>query len=146
MKKQEQLDLVLDILKTHKINNDALTLELTELLGPKAGGLSTNPPKLNDDGEIVELWCTWHKCYEPVESFAKRQTKTGYNRHCTEATKQCRLYEAEVKKLQKLTKEQMEMVLEGEISVEQAKTIKEDNDAKIAELNELKEQKVDFAK
>jgi len=47
--------------------NKALKAALEELLAPKVAA-SANPPKVDDKGEVTEVWCRIHGQYEPIET------------------------------------------------------------------------------
>ena len=67
------------IMAEYKIPKKAAeALEL--LLAPKAGGgISKNPPKLDKDGNIVEAWCKYPECYEPIDNMVVSNDKPkGY--------------------------------------------------------------------
>lgn len=68
-----------ELIKVHKIKPKAAEA-LAMLLSPKAGGgTSQHPPKLDDKGNIVEAWCKYHECYEPVGNMVMSNDKTkGY--------------------------------------------------------------------
>jgi hypothetical protein len=66
------------ILGAHKASKE-LSAELEELLKPKSGGSSINPPKLNANGEIIEAWCKFHQRYELVKDIVLSNGKPkGY--------------------------------------------------------------------
>jgi len=61
--------------KASKALKEALEL----LLAPKSGSTSANPPKLDKDGNVVEAWCRFHECYEPVANMVMTKGKSkGY--------------------------------------------------------------------
>lgn len=90
----------LKLLEAHK-GSKKLTMALEELLAPKAGGgSSVNPPKLDEDGNIVEAWCRWHERYEPVENMVISNGKSkGYCKAAiskwNKANSQIKKYEAQ---------------------------------------------------
>jgi hypothetical protein len=71
----------LEVLEANKAPKK-LIAALEVIYAPKAGGgTSQNPPKLNEAGEIVEAYCKFHKCYEPVENMVMSGGKSkGYCR------------------------------------------------------------------
>ena len=75
---------VQDLLETQpKLSNkfkDSLWDILTSNLEPK-GSTSLYPPKLDDEGNIVESWCRFHKRYEVIEDMVISKGKPkGYCR------------------------------------------------------------------
>lgn len=65
---------------------------------PKA---ESNPPKLDDQGNIVEVWCLKHETYEPVSEFAtSTKGNTGYHNKCRIADYQWKDYLAKIKVVQ----------------------------------------------
>ena len=76
----EQINALLENSKVSKAFKEEL-LNIIELnLAPKnGGGSSTNPPKLNDDGEIIEAYCRFHNRYEVVTDMVISNGKSkGY--------------------------------------------------------------------
>jgi len=76
------LNSVQELLSTAKVTK-GFTAELLQILetnlAPKSGGGSINPPILNDEGEIVEAWCRFHKQYEEVGNMVMSTGKSkGY--------------------------------------------------------------------
>jgi len=107
-------------LEDHKLTKkaqDHLKQIIDDHLKPKAGGgHSQNPPKLDDDGNIIEAYCRYHERYEPVENMVISGGKSkGYCRAAiskwTKATK-------EVKALEKAS---TDAVLEGDIDLAKEK-------------------------
>ena len=129
MNKTEQWAKVQEILSQHKASKK-LTEALTELLKPKTGGHTNEfPPKLDKDGNIVELYCQWHKKYEPVDAFKiSKKSKTGRHYECKEA---------EVQTI--LTK-----LLDGEIKQTEAKAQSEHIRAEIEKIKEARKNKINF--
>jgi len=70
---------------------------LAELLEPKnGGGNSQHPPKLDKDGNIIEAWCKYHECYEPINNMVVSNGKSkGY----------CKAASSKSNRLRKLSKE-----------------------------------------
>jgi len=79
MNKSQIWNEVEKLIVEHKISKKA-SESLRELLAPKAGGgTSQHPPKLDKDGKIVEAWCKYHECYEPIENMVVSNDKPkGY--------------------------------------------------------------------
>ena len=79
MTKTQQWVEVQELLTTNKASK-ALTQALEILLAPKSSS-STNPPKLDKDGNITEAWCRFHERYEKVSSMVMSAGKSkGYCR------------------------------------------------------------------
>ena len=76
----EEVQQLLSTTKHTKVFEESLTKILNDNLAPKkGGGSSTNPPILNEDGEIVEAWCRFHERYEVAEAMVISQGKSkGY--------------------------------------------------------------------
>lgn len=77
---QNEVAELLDNSKIAKGTREALMALLETHLAPKSGGGSTaNPPKLDEDGNIVEAWCRFHQRYEVVEDMVMTNDKSkGY--------------------------------------------------------------------
>lgn len=142
MKKLEQLESVLAILAKYDITDEMCIKEVTDLIGPKTR-TEDNPPILDKDGNIVEVYCQWHKCYEKIEIFAKStKTKYGYHRHCKPAMVQWRYYDKLIKEKENEIKGIMEKVLEGEMDLDKAKKSKSKIEGLIEKLRTDRENKV----
>lgn len=70
---------VQELIKNHKIS-DVVANELAMILEPKqGGGNSLNPPKLDEDGNIVEAYCRYHQRYEIAKDMVISNNKSkGY--------------------------------------------------------------------
>jgi hypothetical protein len=145
MTKTELWNEVQSLLVTHKAKA-ALISSLEALLAPKQGGSTIiNPPRLNEDGEIVEVYCQWHKQYEPVEDFAtSSKSKTGVHYECKVASKEWQKYAKEIKTKEDEIKGLLNKILDGEIEQADAKVISETLKAEIASLNEARANKIDL--
>jgi len=78
---QKSVGALLETSKTSKKFNEELLLLLEAQLAPKSGGSSINPPKLDEDGNIVEAWCRFHERYEHVNDMVLSNGKSkGYCR------------------------------------------------------------------
>ena len=68
-----------ELIVTHKLSKKAAEA-LALLLAPKAGGgTSQHPPVLDKDGKIIETWCKYHECYEPIDNMVVSNDKPkGY--------------------------------------------------------------------
>lgn len=134
MKKTELLDNVLSILKAHKIKNEDLVNELTLLIGPKAPGARAAefPPKLDDEGNIIEKYCLTLKEYRPIEEFNKSsKSKDGYH-YETKFGEACAKYHSKLAKREEDNiNALMAKVLEGEVSRDEAKVQIDELKAKI---------------
>jgi len=77
---QNQVNELLEGAKIPKKFSEQLLSILEANIAPKSGGGSSiNPPKLNEAGEIVEAYCRFHDCYEPVENMVISNKKSkGY--------------------------------------------------------------------
>ena len=76
---QNQVNELLKASKVSKKFSEELLNILETNLAPKSGGSSINPPKLDDDGNIVEAWCRFHQRYEAVEAMVISKGKSkGY--------------------------------------------------------------------
>ena len=79
-KVQEEVGELLSTTKVSKKLSEELLLLLEANIAPKnGGGSSINPPKLDEDGNIVEAWCRFHQRYESVDAMVISQGKSkGY--------------------------------------------------------------------
>lgn len=144
MNKTQQWEAIKAILTNGKVSKK-VQAELEELLAPKSGGGTIYPPKVDKDGNITELYCTWHKEYEPVEKFKKSpKAKSGYHYECTDAEAEWKKYVSAINKLKKETADTVNKILDGEIDVKEAKELKDANEAKIEQYMECRKNKVDF--
>ena len=75
-----QINELLENSKVSKKFKEELFTILENNLAPKKGGGSmAHPPKLDEDGNIVEAWCRFHERYEPVENMVISNGKSkGY--------------------------------------------------------------------
>ena len=78
-KVQKEINELLEANKSSKKFSESLLLLLENNLAPKKGGSSINPPKLNEDGDIIEAWCRFHQRYEVVNDMVISNGKSkGY--------------------------------------------------------------------
>jgi len=145
MTKTEQWKKVQEILSQHKASKK-LTEALTELLKPKSGGHTNEfPPKLDKDGNIVELYCQWHKQYEPVSEFRKSpKSKSGYHYECNTALKDWHAYGKLIKAKEAETQTILTKLLDGEIEQTEAKELSEQIKQDIEKLKEARKNKINF--
>lgn len=144
MTKTEQWEKIQEILLSNKASKK-LTSALEELLKPKNGGTSMFPPKLDKDGNITELYCQWHKKYEPVDNFkTSTKSKTGYHYECKDAEKEWNLYAKEIKAQESELTKLVDKILDGEIEQVKAKELSDDIKTQIAALKEARKNKVNF--
>ena len=75
-----QINELLENSKVSKKFKEKLFTILENNLAPKKGGSSlAHPPKLDENGNIVEAWCRFHERYEPVEDMVISNGKSkGY--------------------------------------------------------------------
>ena len=90
-----------ELLSSSKVDN-GVTIKvldiLKEYLAPKAA-TQLYPPKLNDNGEIVEAYCRFHQRYEPIEDMVVSKDKPkGY---CKASISLWNKTNAQIKKLDK---------------------------------------------
>ncbi len=75
-------DAVRAFLEANKIaqgKQDGLLAILDDHLKPKNGGGAIHPPKLDEDGEIVEAYCRFHERYEAIgDMVVSRGKSKGY--------------------------------------------------------------------
>ena len=70
---------IIETLDTTKKNKTAFTEAMAELLAPKKSAGSLHPPRLDEDNNIIEAYCRYHKEYEPVEDMVMADGKSkGY--------------------------------------------------------------------
>lgn len=96
MTKKELWQKVTEILKANKASKE-LSNELEILLAPKVGGISMNPPKLDENGNEVEAWCRWHNRYEPIENMVLSNGKA--KNYCKASSKEWNRRFKEIKTL-----------------------------------------------
>jgi len=66
----------------------------------KAPAVELNPPVLDDEGNVVELWCNKHEVYEPVDDFTYYEKTTRYHPACKVAVKHWNDLTKEIKKME----------------------------------------------
>ena len=94
---QSQVNVLLESSKVSKKFSEDLLNLLEANLAPRAGGSSVNPPKLDEDGNIVEAYCRFHQRYETVEDMVMSAGKPkGY---CKAAISLWNKTNSEIKKL-----------------------------------------------
>ena len=76
----------------------------------KAPAVELNPPVLDDEGNVVELWCNKHEVYEPVEEFTYYEKTTRYHPACKVAVKH---WNDLTKVIKKMEKENMDIINAG---------------------------------
>ena len=143
MNKAQTWEAVQAILEQHK-HDKRLAAELELLLAPKSGGGVTFPPKLDDDGNIIELYCAWHKQYEPVEDFKFIKSKDKYHYECLVAEKEWTKYAKAINKIKDDIKNLINDVIDGNITPEEAKEIKETKESEIKSLETKRKNKEDY--
>lgn len=145
MKKTELWDTISNLLKAHNASEE-LTNELAGLIKPKVGGAKgpTHEPVRDENGTIIEVYCQWHKCYEPVEAFSTSKSATGYHHECKEAVREWQKYARAIKAKEAEIATILDRVLDGEIDQNQAKVMSDNLKADIKNLTELRLNKVNF--
>jgi len=75
-----QINALLEGSKVSKKFQEELLNIIDANIAPKSGGgSSTHPPKLDEDGNIVEAYCRYHQRYEGVDNMVMSQGKSkGY--------------------------------------------------------------------
>jgi len=110
--------------KASKALKEALEL----VLAPKSSS-STNPPKVDKDGNPIELYCRFHEQYEPVENMVMSGGKSkGY---CRASISKWNKTNAQIKKLN----EQIVCALD-EDQMEDAQKLNKDVKALKSQLND----------
>ncbi len=144
MNKTQQWEMVRDILANGKVSKK-IQAQLEEILAPKTGGGTIYPPKVDENGNIIELYCNWHKEYEPVEGFKKSpKAKSGYHYECKTAEGEWKKYMVKINSIKKEISNVVNNILDGNVTVEDARQIKEDKEAEISKLIEDRKNKIDF--
>jgi len=145
MTKTQQWDLVKEILTNGKVSKKVQS-QLEDILAPKTSGGSIYPPKLDEDGNITELYCNWHKEYEPVENFKKSpKAKSGYHYECKDAEKEWKKYTSKINEIKKEITTIVNGILDETISVEDAKVQKGVKELEIEKYLEGRKNKVNFS-
>jgi hypothetical protein len=136
---------VVELLELNNVKDgEVLYTELKDLLAPKTAGskLDENPPKLNKKGEIIEVYCIWHKEYELVEEFAKGRKEGTYHYECKEASKMFHQYTKLINNIKVEIESLTNDVMDGNIDVEDAKATRLEYLADIAKLESDRKAKV----
>jgi len=129
MTKKELWAEVTKVLKAHKAKQEIVS-ELEILLAPKVGGISMNPPKLDDEGNEVEAWCRWHNRYEPIADMVLSNGKA--KNYCKASSKEWNRRQKEIKTL---NAESVKLLTEGKF--DEAQKVAKDALAKKALLNDI---------
>jgi len=70
----------------------------------------------NEDGDVVEIFCWYHKVWEPVEWYGKKASShSGYNTFCKQGVNSWTKQQRDFKKAKG---ELLELLLEGEVAQE----------------------------
>jgi len=127
---QSQVEELLSNSKVSKKFSEELLNILEANIAPKVGGgVSLNPPKLDEDGNIVEAYCRFHQRYESAKDMVMSKGKSkGY---CKASIS---LWNKTMTKIKKLTNEAVDYTNEGDF----------DNAQEVA--NEVKELRDNFNK
>jgi len=145
MTKTEQWELVKEILTNGKVSKKVQS-ELEVILAPKTSGGSIYPPKVDKDNNIIELYCNWHKEYEPAENFKKSpKAKSGYHYECKDAETEWKKYASKINEIKAEISTIVNSVLDETISVEEAKAQKSDKEKEIEKYIKGRRDKIDFA-
>jgi len=104
--------------KLSKAFKESLVKIIDTNLAPKqGGGGSQNPPKLDEDGNIVEAFCRFHQRYEAAEAMVISNGKSkGY---CKAGISAWNKNQTKVKSLEA---EALKAISEGDIETAQAKS------------------------
>jgi len=74
-----QINELLENSKVSKKFKEELLTIIDNNIAPRNGGNSINPPKLDEDGNIVEAFCRFHNRYEKAEDMVMSKGKSkGY--------------------------------------------------------------------
>ena len=110
------------ILETNGVDNIEVYNELEKLLAPKNRVAEYFEPKLNENGEIVELWCNKHLKYEPVSEFAKKaKTKSGYDLMCKASAKKWWDFTKKYKEIEDKVNNIGNDIINGKMTIKDAK-------------------------
>lgn len=84
--------------KVSKKAQEAIIETLKAYIAPKVGrGSIQHPPKLDEDGNIVEAYCRFHQRYEPIENMVVSKGKSkGY---CKASISKWNKINSQIKKL-----------------------------------------------
>jgi len=95
---QKEVGELIESSKVSKKFSEALMLLLEQHIAPKnGGGSSINPPKLDEDGNIIEAWCRFHQRYEIADDMVISNGKSkGY---CKASISHWTKTNSEIKKL-----------------------------------------------
>ena len=121
MRKSEMIKAVQETLVAQKANKKLIEAinEIMAEYNVTKGKTEAHPPVLNNEGEIIELWCTRHEQYEPVDAFATTtRNQLGYMTTCKIAGYQWHEYSRQIKALETKQAEAMDAD-----NFEEAKTI-----------------------
>lgn len=106
--------------------------QLEELMSKKsAGGVDGKTFIKDDDGNVVAIFCYYHKKWELLEECEyglKASSSTGYNTMCKEGVRE---WNAQQKEIKALDGHLINEVASGELAVENIEAVKQ---ARIAEI------------
>lgn len=110
------------ILEASGIDSIKVYNELENLLAPKNRTAEYFEPKLNDKGEIIELWCNKHLKHEPVSEFAKKaKTKSGYDLMCKASAKKWWDFTKKYKAIEDKVNSIGNAIIDGKMTIKEAK-------------------------
>ena len=88
-------------LNLSKSKSDKLIQAMIGIIHMEAQANVQHPGKYDDDGNLVEKWCSKHQMYHEVEHFPKsRSSKDGLYSHCRFAERRAKYYSKKVKQVQ----------------------------------------------
>lgn len=121
MTKKETLSAVEALLSKHKVAVESgLYKELIEMfVNKKSGHKDEFPDKLDKNGNITHIYCSWHKTYEPVAEFNKKGE--SYHYECKVAEKEWHKYGKAIKDVKTTMADLTNDILDEKISIEAAK-------------------------
>ena len=122
MNKTQIWDATKLLLTNEKIEIDSnMYKQLELLLAPKKAGAEF-PPIKDEEGNIVEAYCQWHKKYEPIAEFTLRDNKPHHE--CKTALIEWRKYAKQIKVVEKEINSLINDILDEVITPNEAKEIK----------------------
>ncbi len=145
MNKTQIWDAAKLLLTNEKIEIDSKMYKSLELLlAPKKAGVNNEfPPKIDEDGNVLEIYCPWIKEYMTTDNFfTKTNSKTGFESISKAGVKIQAGYGKEIKETENKIGNIINALLDEEITNEEAKEQRNEYKAHIEQLKSDREHKI----
>jgi len=142
MNKTQIWDATKLLLTNEKIEIDSEFYQKLELLLAPKKARAEFPPKLDEEGNIVETYCQWHKCYEKIEEFNIRNNKAHHE--CKIALVEWHKYAKAIKVIEKEIASLINDILDEVITPAEAKEVRTELNEDIQLLRDNRAKKINY--